>query len=280
MADAEFSVRIWGARGSISAPAATNCTYGSDTCCVEMRCGERVLVFDAGTGAVSLGAAMGKSGIRDFDLFFTHCHFDHIIGLPFMAPLYCADVSLRLYAGHFLDDTTGAEMVDGFMRAPYFPVTPKHFRAAIAFVDFRPPATFDLGDGISVKTHRLEHPNGAVGYRVDFDGRSVCYLTDLEQAPGPADPALAAFAAKADIVIYDATFTDDEYENYRGFGHSTWQQGIRVCEAAGARHLVIFHHRHDRDDAALQALETEAQARFPGAVVAKTGLVLWPGQPI
>ncbi len=278
MADRDFSLRIWGARGSISAPAEANCAFGSDTCCVEIRCGSRMLVFDAGTGAVPLGAALCREGVRDFDLFFTHCHFDHIIGLPFMASLYRPDVVLRLHAGHFLDDTTGERMVEDFMRPPYFPVTPKHFRAAIEFVDFRPPATFDLGDGIVVKALRLDHPNGAVGYRVDYDGGSICYLTDLEHAPGLADPGLAAFAADADIVIYDATFTDEEFPAYRGFGHSTWQQGVRVCEAAAARQLVIFHHRHDRDDTALAAIEKAAQARCPGALVARTGLVLRPGR--
>src|SRR4051812_36143683 len=106
MTDPAFLVRIWGARGSLPAPAAENCEFGSDTCCVEMRCGDKVLIFDAGSGAAGLGVRMIEEGTSDFDLFFTHCHFDHILGLPFLKPLYLKEVSARIYAGHFENGMT------------------------------------------------------------------------------------------------------------------------------------------------------------------------------
>lgn len=276
MSDASFLVRIWGARGSLPAPAAANCVYGSDTCSVEMRCGSHVMLFDVGSGAVSLSSHLVTAGIKNFDVFFSHCHFDHIMGLPFLKLLYDHEVTARIYAGHFEDDTTCRQMAEGFMAPPYFPVTPKYFAADISYVDFRPPDTLTPHDGIVIRTHRLNHPNGCVGYRVVFGGKSVCYVTDHEHVPGRGDTSLGAFLEGADILIYDCTYTDTEFDHYRGYGHSTWEEGVRICEQAKVKRLVIFHHRPGRDDDDLRKIEADATARFPGAVVAKTGLELVP----
>lgn len=276
MTEAPFLVRIWGARGSLPAPAAANVVYGSDSPCVEMRCGEHVLIFDAGSGAESLGSKLVRERVTDLDIFLSHCHLDHILGLPFLKPLYDPAVTARLHAGHFLDGMTCREMAERFMAPPFFPVTPTIFHARLEFRDFRPPETLRPHPGISIATVRLNHPNGAVGYRVDYAGRSVCYITDTEHIPGVPDAAILAAIRGADIMIYDCMYTDAEFEPCRGYGHSTWEEGVRLCEAAGVRQLVIFHHRPGRTDADLQRLEAEARERFPGAVVARTGLELRP----
>jgi phosphoribosyl 1,2-cyclic phosphodiesterase len=276
MSDAPFLVKIWGARGSIPAPAAANCEFGSDSPCVEMRCGEHILIFDAGTGMASLGTLLVKEGVKEVDIFLSHCHLDHIIGLPFFKPLYSGAVNARLYTGHFLDDTTCRDMTERFMAPPFFPVTPNVFHAHVDFRDFRPPATLSPYPGITISTVRLNHPNGAVGYRVAYGGHSVCYVTDHEHVPDHPDEKLIEAIRGADILIYDCMYTDEEFAPCRGYGHSTWQEGVRLCEAAGVKQLVIFHHRPGRDDNDLRRIEAEAKARFPGAVVARTGLELIP----
>jgi phosphoribosyl 1,2-cyclic phosphodiesterase len=276
MTEVPFLVRIWGARGSLPAPAAGNCAFGSDSPCVEIRCGSRVLIFDVGSGAESLGRRLVKEGVKDFDILLSHCHLDHVIGLPFLKPLYDSAVTARLYAGHFLDDMTCRDMVEQFMAPPFFPITPDVFHAQLEFRDFHPPATLTPQPGIVVQTVRLNHPNGCVGYRVNYEGRSVCYATDTEHIPGAPDAKLLEMMRGADILIYDCMYTEAEFPACRGFGHSTWQEGVRLCEAAGVRQLVLFHHRPGRDDDDLRRIEAEAQARFPGAVVAKTGLELTP----
>jgi phosphoribosyl 1,2-cyclic phosphodiesterase len=276
MADNTFFARIWGARGSIPAPAAGNAEFGTDTCCVEVRCGPHLLIFDAGSGIASLGMKLWKEGTSELDLFLSHCHFDHILGLPFLKPLYVKTVEARIYAGHFQDDTTCRQMVERFMGPPFFPLTPKYFSAQIEFRDFRPPAVLTPHPGITVSTFRLNHPNGAVGYRVDFAGRSICYVTDTEHVPGQIDVDVAAGISGSDILIYDCSFTDAEYSGCAGYGHSTWQEGVKLCEAAGVNRLVLFHHSPGRDDAGLRTIEAQAQERFAGAVVARTGLVLTP----
>jgi phosphoribosyl 1,2-cyclic phosphodiesterase len=274
MPDAPFLVRIWGARGSTPAPAAGNCDFGTDTCCVEMRCGGHVLIFDAGSGAANLGMRLHEEGVMDFDLFLSHCHLDHIIGFPFLKPLYDGAVSARIYAGHFEDRMTCREMVEHFMSPPFFPVTPKQFHAKIEFCDFRPPATLSPRPGINVATVKLKHPNGAVGYRVDHGGRSVCYVTDTEHVVGELEPGLVAMIRDADMMIYDSSYTDAELERFWGYGHSSWEHGVRLCEAANVKTLVIFHHRPGRDDESLREIERQAKARFPGAIVGRTGLEL------
>lgn len=276
MSDQQFLVRIWGARGSLPAPAVGNAIYGTDSPCVEMRCGEHVLIFDAGTGAASLGSLLVREGVTDIDIFLSHCHLDHIIGLPFLKPLYRSEVSARLYAGHFLDDMTCRQMAARFMAPPFFPVTPDIFHAKVEFRDFRPPWTCAPHPGISVSAVRLNHPNGSVGYRVDFAGRSVCYITDTEHTPGHPDENILQAIAGADMMIYDCMYTDAEFGPSRGFGHSTWEEGVRLCEAAGVKQLVIFHHRPGRTDPELAQIEADARARFAGAVVARTGLELRP----
>ncbi len=276
MTEAPFLVRIWGARGSLPAPAANNCEFGTDSPCVEMRCGPHVLVFDVGSGAESLGVLLKREGVKDFDIFLSHCHFDHVMGLPFLKPLYDESVHVRLYAGHFLDDMTGIEMAERFMAPPFFPITPSVFHANVDFIDFRPPDTLTPKPGITIQTVRLNHPNGAVGYRVNYAERAVCYVTDHEHISGHPDPNLLELLQGADILIYDCMYTDAEFKSWLGFGHSTWEEGVRLCEAAGVKRLVIFHHRPGREDADLRKIEADAQARFPGAIVARTGLELRP----
>lgn len=276
MNEPAFFLRIWGARGSLPVPAAGNQIFGSDTSCIEVRCGNNVLVFDAGSGAAGLGVLLAQEGVAEFDLFFTHCHLDHIIGLPFIKPLFDPAASVRIHAGHFQDSTTCREMTERFLAPPYFPLTPAQFRATIEYRDFRPPDTLSPCPGVSIATVRLNHPNGAVGYRVNYAGRSVCYITDTEHVPGQPDEALVATIRDTDILIYDCTYTDAEFTPCRGYGHSTWQEGVRLCEAAGIKRLVLFHHRFGRDDEGLSRIEAEAQARFAGAIVARTGMELTP----
>jgi phosphoribosyl 1,2-cyclic phosphodiesterase len=167
-------------------------------------------------------------------------------------------------------------MVERFMAPPFFPVTPKLFRARIEFRDFRAPEVLTPAPGIRISTVRLNHPNGCVGYRVDCDGRSVCYITDYEHIPGLQDEKLLALIRGAGIMIYDCMYTEEEFAQARGYGHSTWEEGVRLCEAASVDRLVIFHHRPGRDDAGLRQIEGDARARFPNAIVGRTGLELIP----
>jgi phosphoribosyl 1,2-cyclic phosphodiesterase len=125
-------------------------------------------------------------------------------------------------------------------------------------------------------TAPLNHPNGATGYRIDFGGRSLCYVNDTEHVEGRLDRNILELIDGADLVIYDSTYTDEEFPKYRNWGHSTWQEGVRLCDKAGAEQLVIFHHDPSHDDAFMDEVAKAAEAARPGTLVAHEGLVLTP----
>jgi phosphoribosyl 1,2-cyclic phosphodiesterase len=276
LARSDLTIRFWGVRGSIACPGPDTARYGGNTSCVEVRCGERLLIFDAGTGLRGLGQSLIKSKKPlDIDLFFSHTHFDHVVGLPFFAPCYDARNRMRFWAGH-LRRGAGLEAVLGkTMSAPLFPIPINIFAAQIDFIDFTGGGSPIVPTpGIVVRTAPLNHPNGATGYRTEYRGKSVAYITDTEHFAGRRDPNVMALIQNVDLMIYDCTYTDEEYLTHRSWGHSTWQEGVRLANAAQARQLVIFHHDPDHDDDFMDAVAAEAEAERPGTVVAREGLVL------
>ncbi len=262
-------------RGSIACPTPDHVEYGGNTSCLEVYVGERRLVLDAGTGLRALGQDFMKQGLTRTTLLLSHTHWDHINGFPFFAPGYSANFKLRVMAGHLREHPGGVrDVLAGQMAQPNFPVPLDALRADLRCEDFDAGDSFELGDGLSVRTCRLNHPNGATGYRLEYAGKSFCYITDTEHTPGAPDQNILALIEGADLVVYDSTYTDAEYPAHVGWGHSTWQEGIRLCQAAHARQLAIFHHDPDHDDATMRRIEAEAKAEWSGALVAREGMVL------
>ena len=276
-AGSDFLVRFWGVRGSIAAPGPATARYGGNTSSIEVRCGKHLLLFDAGTGMRYLGNQLVAESPVDADIFFTHTHFDHVCGLPFFKPFFQPHNGFRLWAGHLGAGMTLQRVLREFMAAPLFPVPPEVFKAGMEYRDFKGGETLAPAAGIVVRTAVLNHPDGATGYRIEYGGKSVCYVTDTEHLPGLPDRSVLGLIAGADIVIYDCMYTDEEYaKSYVGWGHSTWQEAVRLCKSAGAKKLVVFHHDPDHDDEKLDAIATEVEAAMPGAVMAREGLVLTP----
>ena len=272
---AVVSVRFWGARGSIACPGPAWSKYGGNTSCVEVRCGPHRVVCDAGSGIRLCGEQWAEEQVS-IDLLLSHTHIDHIVGFPFFSPLYVEGNEVTVWSGH-LSDVGGVESVlSQFMAAPLFPVPPTAFGAEVAYRDFRAGHSFELRPGLEVHTHPLVHPNGATGYRIEYAGRSVCYITDTEHTQGEVDEELVAFLKGADVFIYDATYTDEEFEDRVGWGHSTWQQGVRLAERADVGQLVLFHHDPGHDDQFMDEVARQAEQARPGTVVAFEGMCIQP----
>jgi phosphoribosyl 1,2-cyclic phosphodiesterase len=269
-----ISVRFWGVRGSIACPGPDTVRYGGNTSCVEIRCGGELLIMDGGTGLRELGRDLLKNGPIDADLFYTHTHFDHICGLPFFGPAYVRGNMIRLWAGHLLPDNGIEDVLCGMMMAPLFPVPMSLLNPQVSFRDFHQGETLQPRPGITLRTGKLNHPNGATGYRIEHGGKVVAYITDTEHRKGGLDQSVLALIKDADIFIYDSTYTEAEYPDHVDWGHSTWEEGVRLAEAAKVKTFVVFHHDPSHDDAFMDRVGSAAQALRPGTVVAREGMVL------
>lgn len=268
-----FGIRFWGVRGSIACPQWDHLRFGGNTSCVEARVGDQVIIFDAGTGLRQLGLRLIRKEIPRATLLLSHTHWDHIDGFPFFVPIYRPNFSLRVMAGHLDNEEGGlARVIDKQMSNPYFPVPMAALQANLVLEDFQAGDVLDLGPGIRVRTARLNHPGHATGYRLEYRGRSACYVTDVEHHPGSLDETVLGLIQGADLVIYDSTYTDDEYPQKVGWGHSTWQQAVRLARAGDVKKLAIFHHDPSHDDAFLKQVEKQAKLAFPNTFVAREGM--------
>ncbi|MDO9527374.1 MAG: MBL fold metallo-hydrolase [Gemmobacter sp.] len=265
MTDPKFQIKLWGTRGGVSVSGPDFHQFGGNTTCFEVRCGEARLLFDAGSGLPPAGQSMQAEGLKDYALFFSHFHYDHVIGLPFFVPLYYGETSLRVWSGHMGGQMTTCQMFQEFMRAPFFPVGLEVCGAHITDHGFSPGDVITPHPGVTMRTGMLNHPGGAIGYRVEFGGKALAIITDTEHDPGTLDPAVLALIDGVDLFLYDATFEDSEMKKFRGYGHSTWQHAIRLAQAAGAKRVGFVHHAIFRTDADLLSIEAKAQAEFPGA---------------
>ena len=282
MADG-LKVRFWGVRGSIPCPGAEYARYGGNTSCLEVTAGGRRLIFDAGTGIRPLGRELAHHAPLDIDIYFTHTHLDHLAGLTFFSPLFDERNSVRMWAGHLRPPYTLKMVVKSLMKAPLYPVSLEAFRASVKFREFEIGTELACGD-VTMRTAPLNHPNGATGYRIEHGGKSICYITDTEHRIDRRDANIIGLCRGADIMIYDSSYTDEEYPQYRGWGHSTWQEGVRLADAAEVGTLVIFHHDPSHDDNFMDDVAREAARRRPGTVpsglprviVAHEGLIIAP----
>jgi phosphoribosyl 1,2-cyclic phosphodiesterase len=235
--------------------------FGGNTSCVEVNAPGCRLIFDAGTGIRALsGALAAEDRPLDAHLFVSHYHWDHIQGFPFLAQLYEPATRLRVH-GPRAGDVPVVEALEGQMSPLYFPVP---LQAIAANVEF---ATADgspwHGGGVRVDAFRVQHPGVTYGYRVTAGGATAVYIPDNELGDAPDAAwyaALVEFVRGADLLLHDAMLTDAEYEQRRGWGHSTFAQAVRLAEEAGVRRLSLFHHAPDRSDAELEAIAAELRA--------------------
>jgi len=272
-----FTVRLWGVRGSVPSPGAGTRHHGGNTSCVSVHTADgHLLVLDAGTGARALGEHLTRDGhaadAPDVDVFLTHAHWDHLQGLPFFTPLYAPGARVTFHAAQALRPAV-EQVVRAQMRPPAFPVAFDALPARLVFRDV-PDAGLTVGETV-VQPVAAQHPGGAAGWRLAASGAAtpaIVYLPDNEIADASATAATgramrvawrSAWVTAlrgAQLLLHDATYTPAELPDRAGWGHSAWDEAVRLAVDAEVERLVLFHHHPDRADAAVDHIVDEARA--------------------
>ena len=268
------TLRFWGVRGSIPTPGEDTLKYGGNTACVELRADGEILILDAGSGIRQLGRKL-TTEYKDLPIHVTllisHTHWDHIQGFPFFIPAYNPKNQVRIigYEGarKGLSSTLQSQM-----ESPYFPISMQQMPGHLAVEELK---NFEFLIGaVKVQATFLNHPGICVGYRFNTSGGSVCYVPDnepysrLRTLPTHSEThsyELLSFAQKqdekfiefirgADILIMDAQYDAAEYESHVGWGHGCVDDVVGLAVIAGVRHLFLFHHDPDHDDAQIDRM--------------------------
>lgn len=269
-----MQVVFWGVRGTFPAVGAEYARYGGDTMCIEVLCGEVRVILDAGSGLRALGAKLNaQEGPVAADIILSHLHLDHIMGLNAFAPFLREDARITIHAPQECLEADGSALAS-MIRPPLSPFEAGALAAAIEVQEFNVGDGFYLGGEVNVRTVAASHQGPCAAVIVSWQGRKLCYVTDHEHGQEPTDEQLMRAIEGADLLIYDATFSDAEMVARRGWGHSSWQEGVRLKRRAGVGLLALAHHEPERTDPALDAFAEMAAAQDPNVFFARQGLRL------
>ena len=262
-----FRLTVLGTRGSMPIEGKNFSRYGGATSCYKICAGNEEIYLDAGSGIVKAKT----SPETRVTILLTHMHLDHVVGLPFFSALGETGRPIDIYAGECAG-LRPEDSIDRLISPPFWPCMIKHYPANVNvhFLSANEVGKrFFIGE-VAVDTIRGFHPNGAIIYRLTRRGKSIVYATDFEHSP-EACATLADFAKGCDLLMYDAQYTDDEYDKYRGYGHSTPEEGLAVAERADVARLLLVHHAPSRTDSELDEMERQVVGRFKAVTFAKGG---------
>ena len=276
---------FWGVRGSTPTVDPSTWRFGGNTPCLELIAPDGTqFILDCGTGLRMLGnrgASPDTPHRLETHIFVTHYHWDHIQGIPFFAPLYAEKNQFHFYSyrSKFLGRDSLKQVFEAQMAVPYFPVDMSAMSAKRKFKEVTGGDTFKIGEN-EITTGWLNHPQGCLGFRIDTKAGSVVYATDNEPGDPKLDQSLRELAAGADIFINDAQYTPEQLaSNRKGWGHSSWLDGVRVAKEVGAKTLVLFHHDPDSTDRIVDSILRHARDEFDSVFAASEGMVITLGAP-
>lgn len=263
----DHELYFWGTRGSLPVNGARHHIYGGNTSCIEIRRGKNSVIFDGGSGLLPLGNHLITQDVSVIDIVFSHFHADHICGLPFFKPLFDRRFHIRFHCFDARSHTNRMRTIfNDYIRPPVFPMTSADFKARVDYLVHDEAYPIKLY-GWQLSALAIPHPGGTHALRLRHANTSIVYATDTEHTPHTPNQQLINFMHESDLTIYDCTYDDAEFNERKGWGHSTWQEGIRLAQAANATRLAIFHHEPDRSDQALATIEAKAQRIMPTAFV-------------
>jgi phosphoribosyl 1,2-cyclic phosphodiesterase len=229
----------------------------------------RLVILDGGSGIRLLGNAIAADPPAELDILLTHMHLDHVTGLGFFAPLFM-DTTVRVW-GPRIGDVPLAERIDTYLSPPLFPVRYADIPATVEVTEVR-DETWDVA-GITVTAAPVQHPGGALGFRLEEAGRTIAFIPDNELGLDP--DAGVDLAAGADVLFHDAQYTAAEYPHKIGWGHSSLPDFAAFVQRTEPGRALMFHHDPVHDDETLEEMRDEA-SRLAGREIelAAEGLTL------
>jgi ribonuclease BN (tRNA processing enzyme) len=302
-----FSVRFWGVRGSIPCPGRDTVEFGGNTACLEIRAGKRVVIVDMGTGVRLLGDYLAANDLKaaplDIDIFLSHTHWDHIMGFPMFVPLFIPGTKIRICGPVSFDDDSLESIISTQLSYKYWPIRHSELAAKITYHELK-ETTIDMGEGLKLTTKYLNHPILTLGYRFEYQGKTIVTVFDHEPfrnlfPVNPDDPnydelsamegevtareendKILYFYRGADVLVHDAQYSTVELNKHLGWGHSSYEYTIEAASRAEVKKLVFFHHDPRSTDSQLQSIETQFRNEAAGKksqteiIMAREGLVL------
>jgi phosphoribosyl 1,2-cyclic phosphodiesterase len=251
-------------RGSIPTPGPGTVRYGGNTSCIEVRCGDDIVILDAGSGLRPLGRALlaeFKQHPLNLTLLLTHTHWDHIQGLPFFAPIYDPRCRLRILGCEGARQGLVSALT-GQMESTYFPVP---FSKLPSNIEIEELKDFNLNIGpFCVRAQRANHPGLCVGYRLFTPDGLIAFFPDTEPRHGGDDRELIEFLHDVDVLIMDSQYDAGEYQKHLGWGHGCVDDSVALALKAGVKHLSLFHHDPDHTDKKIDSLVRHARRLVAG----------------
>lgn len=273
-----MKIKMWGVRGSIPVPGPATVRYGGNTLCMEIRfkASDRLIIIDAGSGIRSLGNHIVRHdiprGLKELDIYLTHTHWDHILGVPFFAPMYVPGMTIRIHGPSAYEEQFLERVIGGQFMYRYFPVRLEELSSNLQYIELAEDV-FDLGGGLRLATKYLNHPVSCMGYRFEYAGKSLVTVFDsepfqnlfsidpedssydpsidraAEEAAADQNKLVELFYAGADMAFFDAQYTREEYVKSRmGWGHSSMEDAIEAAARNGVKRLALIHHDPERTD--------------------------------
>ena len=278
-----FKLKFWGVRGSLPCPGPKTAKYGGNTSCIQIKTDlDYQIIIDSGTGIRELASSLlsdpeVKKPLKIY-LFLSHTHWDHIMGFPFFTPIYIPNSEINIFGPVSFEDDTLEKVIGGQLTYRYFPVRLEELKSKIEYKRLK-EGSMELPGGVKVSYKFLNHPIMCLGYKVEYEGKTVatCYdhepfLNLFEGDPENEEEGrisaleqnnmVSDFYKNADLLIHDSQYTSKEYKNFKGWGHSTYKYAITQSLKAGVKNLAFFHHDPNRTDRQLDEIKRVFGERF------------------
>lgn len=266
-----MEVRFLGVRGSVATSGSQVARIGGNTSCIEVVSQGERLIFDAGTGLRSLGDELMKAGQPvKATMLWSHLHWDHVQGFPFFTPAYVPTTELKLFGPGVRGAQELQSVLANQMMPPNFPVPMSAMKGKLEFASAEANRPVELGP-FKVTPFDLNHPQGCMGYRVDADGASFVYMTDVELSLQTLTPTVASIIEGADALVLDAQYTPDEYQLKKGWGHNSFVDAAQIAFATRASRLFLFHHDPAHNDEQVENMAEAARSYFSASEPAREG---------